>query len=200
TVTTKGRLLEPAEFANIVLRANPDGSLLRLKDVARVELGAQGYDFIGKVNGRPAVNMGVYLQSGANALDVAAAVRARMAELAQAFPAGIVHDIPFDTTTFIEVSIKEVVKTLVEAMVLVLLVVYLLLQSWRATFIPLLAVPVSLIGTFLGMLALGFSINTLTLLGLVLSIGIVVDDAIVVLENVERIMREERLPAREASI
>ncbi len=200
TVTTKGRLLETSEFEDIVLRANPDGSLLRLKDVARVELGAQGYDFIGKVNGQTAVNMGVYLQSGANALDVASAVRARMNELAQRFPEGMQYTIPFDTTVFIEVSVKEVVMTLIEATLLVLLVVFLFLQNWRATVIPMLAVPVSLIGTFAGMLALGFTVNTLTLLGLVLAIGIVVDDAIVVLENVERIMRDEGLSPHDATV
>jgi HAE1 family hydrophobic/amphiphilic exporter-1/multidrug efflux pump len=199
TITTKGRLADPREFEDIILRAQPDGSLLRLRDVARVELGAKDYDFSGKVNGKPATLIGVFLQSGANALDVAHEVRARMAELAQHFPAGITYSIPYDTTRFVEVSIREVLKTLAEAMLLVFLVVYLFLQNWRATVIPSLAVPVSLIGTFAGLYLLGYSINTLTLFGMVLSIGIVVDDAIVVLENVERHMSEEGKSPKEAA-
>src|SRR5688572_8553363 len=200
SVTTKGRLSEPAEFENIILRANGDGSLLRLKDVARVELAGKDYSFLGKYNGRPATLMGVFLQPGANQLEVGEAVRTRLKELESRFPAGLSYAIPFDTTMFVEVSIREVVITLVEAMILVFLVVFLFLQNWRATIIPFAAVPVSLIGTFAGLLMLGYSINTLTLFGMVLAIGIVVDDAIVVLENVERIMREEHLNAREASI
>ncbi len=199
-VTAKGRLSEVREFEAIVLRANGDGSLLRLKDVARVELAGKDYSFYGKYNGKPATLMGIFLQPGANQIEVGAAVRARLAELAQRFPAGLAYAIPFDTTTFVEVSIREVLITLLEAMVLVFLVVFLFLQNWRATIIPFAAVPVSLIGTFAGLLALGYSINTLTLFGMVLAIGIVVDDAIVVLENVERIMREEGLQAREAAI
>jgi HAE1 family hydrophobic/amphiphilic exporter-1/multidrug efflux pump len=200
SVTAKGRLSEVSEFENIILRANGDGSLLRLKDVARVELAGKDYSFIGKYNGRPATLMGVFLQPGANQIEVGEAVRKRVDELAQRFPAGFTYAIPFDTTMFVEVSIREVVKTLLEAMVLVFLVVFLFLQSWRATVIPFAAVPVSLIGTFAGLLALGYSINTLTLFGMVLSIGIVVDDAIVVLENVERIMKEEGLEPRDAAI
>ncbi|MEW6688264.1 MAG: multidrug efflux RND transporter permease subunit [Pseudomonadota bacterium] len=199
-VTAKGRLSDPREFEEIVVRANGDGSLLRLKDVARVELAGKDYSFFGKYNGKPATLMGIFLQPGANQLEVGKAVRTRIAELAERFPAGLAYAIPFDTTMFVEVSIREVVKTLAEAMLLVFLVVFLFLQNWRATLIPFAAVPVSLIGTFAGLFMLGYSINTLTLFGMVLAIGIVVDDAIVVLENVERIMREEGLPAREAAI
>ncbi len=200
TITTKGRLAEVAEFENIVVRANPDGANLRLKDVARVELGSKDYEFIGRVNGREATLVGIFLQPGANALEVAANVNAAVADLATRFPAGLTHSVVYDTTRFVKVSIREVVFTLAEAMLLVLLVVYVFLQSFRATLIPMLAVPVSLIGTFAGLLALGYSINTLTLFGMVLAIGIVVDDAIVVLENVERIMHEMHLSARESAI
>lgn len=165
TLTTQGRLKDAREFENIILRANPDGSLLRLKDVARVELGAKDYDFSGKVNGQPATLIGVFLQSGANALDTARAVRASMDELSTRFPAGVSYSIPYDTTRFVEVSIREVVKTLAEAMLLVFLVVYLFLGNWRASVIPFLAVPVSLIGAFAGLWLLGYSINTLTCRG-----------------------------------
>ncbi len=200
TITTQGRLTEPAEFENIVVRANPDGSLLRLKDVARVELGSKDYEFIGRVNGKSATLVGIFLQPGANALATADLVSAEMERLKQRFPQGFEHAAVYDTTRFVAVSIREVAKTLAEAMLLVFLVVFLFLQNWRATLIPFAAVPVSLIGTFAGLLMLGYSINTLTLFGMVLAIGIVVDDAIVVLENVERIMREEKLDAREAAI
>jgi hydrophobe/amphiphile efflux-1 (HAE1) family protein len=200
TVTTRGRLAEPSEFEEIIIRANPDGSALRLKDVARVELAAKDYEFIGRVNGQPATLVGIFLQPGANALEVAGEVKRTLAQAAQRFPEGMAYSIPYDTTRFVEVSIKEVIETLLIAMVLVFVVVYLFLQSWRATLIPFAAVPVSLIGTFAGLLLLGYSINTLTLFGMVLAIGIVVDDAIVVLENVERIMHEERLGPREAAI
>jgi multidrug efflux pump len=200
SVTTKGRLSEPKEFEDIILRANADGSLLRLRDVARVELAGKDYSFNGKYNGRPATLMGIFLQPGANQLEVGEAVRTRLAQLQQRFPAGISYAIPFDTTMFVEVSIREVVITLLEAMLLVFLVVFIFLQNWRATLIPFAAVPVSLIGTFAGLLLLGYSINTLTLFGMVLAIGIVVDDAIVVLENVERIMTEEGLEPRDAAV
>ncbi|MBS1189346.1 MAG: transporter [Rhodocyclaceae bacterium] len=200
TINTKGRLAEVAEFEDIVLRANPDGSLLKLKDVARIELGARDYDFIGRQNGQPATLVGIFLKPGANALDVAEAVKDTVKDLSTRFPNGLTYGIPYDTTDFVQVSIREVLKTLGQAMVLVFLVVYLFLQNWRATLIPSLAVPVSLIGTFAGLLLLGYSINTLTLFGMVLAIGIVVDDAIVVLENVERIMREEGIPARAAAV
>src|SRR5216683_899548 len=200
TVTTKGRLADPGEFENVIVRANPDGSTLRLKDVARVELGSKDYDFIGRVNGKEAVLVGVFLQPGANALDVSNNIKKTVQSLAARFPDGLTYSVPYDTTRFVEVSIREVLKTLGEAMLLVFLVVFLFLQNWRATLIPFAAVPVSLIGTFAGLYLLGYSINTLTLFGMVLAIGIVVDDAIVVLENVERIMHEERLNAREAAV
>jgi HAE1 family hydrophobic/amphiphilic exporter-1/multidrug efflux pump len=200
TITTRGRLAEAEQFENIVVRANGDGSLLRLRDVARVELGSKDYEFIGRVNGKPATLVGIFLQPGANALETGERVKNEVARLAERFPQGLTYSIPYDTTRFVRVSIREVVITLVEAMILVFLVVFLFLQNWRATLIPFTAVPVSLIGTFAGLLALGYSINTLTLFGMVLAIGIVVDDAIVVLENVERIMREEHRSAREAAI
>jgi len=200
TVTTKGRLVEAREFEDIIIRASPGGATLRLKDVARVELGSKDYDFVGRINGQEATLIGIFLQPGANALETGRAVKNRMDELSARFPQGLTYKVAYDTTRFVEVSIREVLKTLVEAMVLVFLVVYLFLQNWRATLIPLVAVPVSLIGTFAGLYMLGYSINTLTLFGMVLAIGIVVDDAIVVLENVERIMHEEHLGAREAAI
>lgn len=200
TVTAQGRFSTVEEFENVIIRANSDGSALRVKDIARVELGSRDYDFSGQYNGQSATLVGIFLQPGANALDVAAEVNSTLAELKQRFPSGLDQATPYDTTRFVEVSIREVVKTLAEAMLLVFLVVYLFLQNWRATLIPILAVPISLLGTFAGLYMLGYSINTLTLFGMVLSIGIVVDDAIVVLENVERIMHEEHLSARDAAI
>ena len=200
TITTKGRLQNPREFEEIIIRSNPDGSALHLKDVARVELASKDYDFIGRVNGRQSALLGIFLQPGANALDVAQDVGKAMAEISRRFPAGMEYQNVYDTTRFVKVSIREVVKTLLEAMALVFLVVFLFLQNWRATLIPFAAVPVSLIGTFAGLFLLGYSINTLTLFGMVLAIGIVVDDAIVVLENVERIMHEEHKNARDAAI
>jgi multidrug efflux pump len=200
SVTTQGRFVDPREFENIILRSDQNGAALRLGDVARVELGAQTYGFAATFNGAPTVPIGIFLQPGANALQVAGAVKAAMDRLAQRFPEGLRYDIPFNTTRFIEVSIKEVVRTFVEAIVLVVLVVFVFLQNVRATLIPVLAVPVSIVGSFAGMYLLGFSINLLTLFGLVLAIGIVVDDAIVVLENVERIMSSEGKPPREAAI
>ena len=198
-VTTSGRLTEPAQFGNIIVRSRPDGSVVRVSDIARVHLGAQSYDAGGRLSGRPTAFFLVYARPGANQLRVRGAVEQRMNELQKGFPAGIKYAIPFDTTPFITTSMEEVVKTLLEAMLLVTLVVFLFLESWRATVIPILAVPVSIIGTFLGLEILGFTINTLTLFGLVLAIGIVVDDAIVVIENVERIMEEEHLPPRQAA-
>ncbi|HEV8501345.1 MAG TPA: multidrug efflux RND transporter permease subunit [Casimicrobiaceae bacterium] len=200
TVTTKGRLADAKEFENIIVRANPDGTSVYLRDIARVELGSKDYEFNGRYNGKPATLVGIFLSPGANALDVAKSSNALLAQLGTRFPQGLAYNVAFDTTRFIEVSIREVLKTLGEAMILVFLVVYLFLQSWRAAIIPFAAVPVALIGTFAGIHLLGYSINTLTLFGMVLSIGIVVDDAIVVLENVERIMREEGLPARDAAV
>lgn len=200
TIVAPGRLKTPEEFEEIILRANADGTSLRLKDVARVELGSQTYEFSGQYNNQPAVPIGVFLSPGANAVATADAVNQRMKELAANFPGGIEYKVAYDTTLFVNASIEEVIHTLIEAMILVFLVVYLFLHDWRATLIPCLAVPVSIVGAFAGMLLMGFSINTLTLFGLVLAIGIVVDDAIVVIENVERIMHEERLPVKEATI
>jgi multidrug efflux pump len=199
TVNTQGRLADPEAFGRIILRSDPSGATLRLSDVARVELGAQDYNFEASYNGKPAVPIGLYLQPGANALETVDAIRAKMAEISQRFPDGLAYDIPFDTTKFVRVSIEEVIRTFIEAIVLVVLVVFIFLQNPRATLIPLLAVPVSIIGTFAGMLLLGFSINLLTLFGLVLAIGIVVDDAIIVIENVERLMSTEGLSPRDAA-
>lgn len=200
TVTAKGRLLSPEQFGNIILRADGPRGVLYLKDVARIELGAQTYNIRTTLNGKPGVAIGVFLQSGANALDTANGIKAKMAELSQRFPEGMSYQIPYDTSDFVKSSIWEVVKTLGEAMILVVLVVFLFLQSWRATLIPIIAVPISLIGTFAGLWMFGFSINTLTLFAMVLSIGIVVDDAIVVLENIERLITEEKLPPLYAAI
>ncbi|HET6720952.1 MAG TPA: efflux RND transporter permease subunit, partial [Rhodocyclaceae bacterium] len=200
TVTAQGRLSSVEEFERIIVRANPDGSTLRLRDIARVQLGSKDYDFVGRFNGQEATLVGIFLQPGANALSVAKEVNQTVAELKSRFPKGLDTQTPYDTTRFVEVSIREVLKTLGEAMLLVFLVVFVFLQNWRATLIPTLAVPVSLLGTFAGLYLLGYSINTLTLFGMVLSIGIVVDDAIVVLENVERHMHEEHLDAREAAL
>ncbi|MDD6152359.1 MAG: multidrug efflux RND transporter permease subunit [Elusimicrobia bacterium] len=202
SIIAPGRLTTPEEFENIILRANADGTSLLLKDVARVELGSQTYEFNGSYNGKPAVPVGVYLSPGANAVATAKAVSAHLKTLSQNFPADLDIDytVAYDTTLFVSASIEEVIHTLIEAMILVFLVVYLFLKDWRATLIPCLAVPVSIVGAFAGMLLLGFSINTLTLFGLVLAIGMVVDDAIVVIENVERIMHEEGLDVKEATI
>lgn len=185
---TEGRMSDVSEFEEMIVRAMPNGSIVRLKDIARIELGAQSYTLEGRYKRKPTALLITFLMPGANALDTVKRIRHEMEDLSKIFPHGVTYDIPYDTTRFVEVSIQEVVATLRDAMILVLLVVYLFLQSWRATLIPATAVPVSLIGTFAGMAALGFSINTLTLFGLVLAIGIVVDDAIVVVENVERHM------------
>ena len=201
TVTARGRMLQPEEFGNIILRSSGPHGVLKLKDVARIELGAQSYDQANTVNGQPAIALAVFLQSGANALDVAKAVRDKMAELKKdRFPDGVDYLIPYDTTRFVSASIKAVVHTLLEAAALVLMVVFVFLQTFRATLIPMIAVPVSLIGTFAGLWLFGFSINTLTLFAMVLAVGIVVDDAIVVLENVERLMREEKMKPFEAAL
>lgn len=200
TVTAKGRLTTPEEFGNIVIRAGGPKGVLKLKDVARIELGAQSYDASTALLGKPVVGVGIFMQSGANALEVAELVRERMEELKQKFPAGMDYVVPFDTTKFVQASITEVMHTLVEALVMVAIVVFVFLQNWRATLIPMVAVPVSLIGTFAGLWLFGFSINTLTLFAMVLAIGIVVDDAIVVLENVERLMWEQKMPPRAAAI
>ncbi len=198
-VITHGRMSEVKEFEDMIIRAYPDGSMVRMRDVARVELGAQSYDLQGRWNGKPNTFLLTFLAPGANALDTVRLVRDEMDKLSKAFPAGVSYDIPYDTTRFIDVSIREVVKTLAEAMLLVILVVFVFLQSWRATLIPAIAVPISLIGTLAGMEALGFSINTLTLFGMVLTIGIVVDDAIVVVENVERHMSQDGLSPKDAA-
>lgn len=200
TVTAKGRLIEPSEFGNIIIRADGPRGVLYLKDVARIELGSQTYNVRTALDGLPGVGIPIFLQTGANALDTAQAVKDKMDELKLRFPAGVSWETPYDTSDFVKSSIIEVLKTLGEAMVLVVLVVFLFLQSWRATLIPLIAVPISLIGTFAGLWIFGFSINTLTLFAMVLSIGIVVDDAIVVLENVERLMSEEKLSPITAAI
>ncbi len=200
TVTTSGQLSDPAEFEEIILRAGDSGSILRLGDVARAELGSQSYAFSTIYNGHPAVAMGIYLQPGANALETAASVHDTFKRLSPSFPEGMAYRIAYDSTEFVQVSIREVLVTLMAAVGLVVLVTFLFLQRLRATLIPVIAIPVSLIGTFVGMLALGFSVNLLTLFGLVLSIGIVVDNAIIVMENVDRLMSEKGLKAREASI
>jgi HAE1 family hydrophobic/amphiphilic exporter-1/multidrug efflux pump len=200
TVTAQGRMVEPEEFGNIILRASGPSGVLRLKDVARLELGAQTYDQFVTVNGKPTIGTAIFLQTGANALKVAEAVRKTMDEVSKGFPQGVTYLVPFDTTRFVVASINEVIHTLLIAALLVLLVVFVFLQNWRATLIPIIAVPVSLIGAFAGLYAFGFSINTLTLFAMVLAIGIVVDDAIVVLENVERLMAERNLAPLDAAI
>lgn len=199
TVTAQTRLETAEQFQNILLRVNEDGSQVRLKDVARVEIGAENYQTIGRYNGSPASGIAIRLAVGANALDTADGVRERLAELEPFFPEGLKAVIPYDTTPFVRLSINEVIKTLIEAIVLVVLVMYLFLQNIRATFIPAVAVPVVLLGTFGILAAFGFSINTLTMFGMVLAIGLLVDDAIVVVENVERVMSEEGLSPREAT-
>ena len=199
TIMAQSRMQTPEEFGAILLRVNPDGAQVRLRDVARIEIGQETYEITARYNGKPAAGVGVKLATGANALDTAAAVKARIAELSAFFPEGLEVFYPYDTTPFVELSIHEVVKTLIEAIILVFAVMYLFLQNFRATLIPTIAVPVVLLGTF-GVLSLfGFSINTLTMFGMVLAIGLLVDDAIVVVENVERVMSEEGLPPREAT-
>ena len=198
-ITTQGRLSTVSQFEEIVVRANADGSIIRLRDVARISLEAQSYNTESAINGENAAVLAIYMLPGANAMEVAQKVKEAMEEISNNFPEGMSYEIPFDMTTYISESIHEVYKTLFEALILVIAVVFLSLQNWRATVIPLVAVPISLIGTFGFMLIFGFSLNILTLLGLVLAIGIVVDDAIVVVENVERIMEEEHLSPYEAT-
>ncbi|WP_267269982.1 efflux RND transporter permease subunit [Pseudomonas protegens] len=199
TILVKGQLSTPEEFADIVLRANTDGSTVRIGDVARVEVGSQEYQFGTRLNGKPSTAVGVQLSPGANALNTATLIRAKMDELSRYFPTGVEYKIPYDTSPFVKVSITKVIYTLMEAMALVFLVMFLFLQNIRYTLIPTLVVPVALMGTFATMLALGFSINVLTMFGMVLAIGILVDDAIVVVENVERIMATEGLSPKEAT-
>ncbi len=198
-VLIKGQLSTPQEFADIVLRANADGSRVTVGDVARVEIGAQEYQYGTRLNGKPSTAFSVQLAPGANAMQTATLVKAKMDELSRYFPPGAVYDIPYDTSPFVKVSIEQVINTLIEAMVLVFLVMFLFLQNIRYTLIPTLVVPVALMGTFAVMRAMGFSVNVLTLFGMVLAIGILVDDAIVVVENVERIMAEEGLPPKQAT-
>ena len=197
---SKGRLSSVNDFENIVIKTNENGSIVAIKDVARVELGTTNYEFAGRLNGKPTVLVGIFADPQANALDTAEKVKETMENLSASFPAGIKYTIPYDTTTFVKLSINEVLKTFLEAIVLVSLVVYFFLHSVRVSIIPILAIPVSIMGAFIGMYLCGFSINTLTLFGLVLSIGIVVDDAIVVVENIERLMRTEKLSPYNASV
>ncbi|WP_283418654.1 efflux RND transporter permease subunit [Sphingopyxis sp. Geo48] len=199
-ITTQGRFTKPEQFEGIILRANPDGSAVTLGDVGRVELGAANYVFSSELNGKPMAGLAIQLTPGANALSTAEGIRSRMEELSKGFPPDVTWSIPYDTTPFISLSIEEVVKTLGEAMILVFLVMFLFLQNWRATVIPTIVVPIALAGACLGLWIAGFSINVLTLFGMVLAIGILVDDAIVVIENVERIMSEEHLSPYEATV
>jgi len=199
TVVVNGQLANVEQFGNIVLRANTDGSSVRLKDVARIELGGQSYATSARLNGKQAIGIGVQLAPSGNALASAQAVRAKMTELERYFPQGMKWSIPYDSSRFVKISISQVAETLFEAVALVFLVMFLFLQNWRYTIIPTIVVPIALLGTFATLLALGFSINVLTMFGMVLVIGIVVDDAIVVVENVERIMTEEGLPPLEAT-
>ena len=198
-IVTSGRLNTPEEFGNIIVRTNPDGSTLRVKDVARVELGAQDYSVRARIDGQAAAGIALRLTPEANALDTVRAVKDRMSELAQFFPEGIDWVVPYDTSQFIDISIKEVLKSLAEALLLVVLVMYLFLENWRATLIPAIVIPIALVGALVGLYLFGFSINVLTLFAMVLAIGIVVDDAIVVVENVERIMTTEGLSPRDAT-
>src|SRR4030095_8694641 len=199
TIMAQSRLQTPEPFGAMLLRVNNDGARVVLRDVARVELGSETYTTYARYNGKPASGMAIRPASGANALETVAEVRKKVEELSTFFPPGMKAIFPYDTTPFVRISVKEVVKTLLEALVLVFLVMFLFLQSWRATLIPTIAVPVVLLGTFGVMAAAGYSINTLTLFGLVLAIGLLVDDAIVVVENVERVMREEGLSPKEAT-
>ncbi|MFT4290386.1 efflux RND transporter permease subunit, partial [Enterobacter sp.] len=199
SIIAQTRLTSAEEFSKILLKVNQDGSQVRLRDVAKVELGGENYDIVAKFNGKPASGLGIKLATGANALDTATAIRAELKKMEPFFPSGLKIVYPYDTTPFVKISIHEVVKTLVEAIILVFLVMYLFLQNFRATLIPTIAVPVVLLGTFAILSIFGYSINTLTMFGMVLAIGLLVDDAIVVVENVERVMAEEGLPPKEAT-
>lgn len=199
TVTAQSRLQTPEQFGDILLKSTTDGAAVRLRDVARIELGGESYDVVARYNGKPATGLAIKLATGANALDTAEAVKAKLAELEPLFPQGMKAVFPYDTTPFVKISIEEVVKTLVEAIILVFIVMYVFLQNFRATLIPTIAVPVVLLGTFGVLAAAGFSINTLTMFAMVLAIGLLVDDAIVVVENVERVMQEEGLSPKEAT-
>ncbi|HFW4798870.1 TPA: efflux RND transporter permease subunit, partial [Salmonella enterica subsp. diarizonae serovar 60-67:z35:-] len=199
SIIAQTRLKDPQEFGKVTLRVNADGSVVHLKDVARIELGGENYNVVARINGKPASGLGIKLATGANALDTATAIKAKLVELQPFFPQGMKVVYPYDTTPFVKISIHEVVKTLFEAIILVFLVMYLFLQNIRATLIPTIAVPVVLLGTFAILSAFGYSINTLTMFGMVLAIGLLVDDAIVVVENVERVMMEDNLSPREAT-
>ncbi|VAS66774.1 RND efflux system [Klebsiella variicola] len=199
SIIAQTRLKDPQEFGKVTLRVNADGSVVHLKDVARIELGGENYNVVARINGKPASGLGIKLATGANALDTATAIKAKLAELQPYFPQGMKVVYPYDTTPFVKISIHEVVKTLFEAIILVFLVMYLFLQNMRATLIPTIAVPVVLLGTFAVLSMFGYSINTLTMFGMVLAIGLLVDDAIVVVENVERVMVEEKLSPKEAT-
>ncbi|EBA4801413.1 efflux RND transporter permease subunit [Salmonella enterica] len=199
SIIAQTRLKDPEEFGKVTLRVNTDGSVVHLKDVARIELGGENYNVVARINGKPASGLGIKLATGANALDTATAIKAKLAELQPFFPQGMKVVYPYDTAPFVKISIHEVVKTLFEAIILVFLVMYLFLQNIRATLIPTIAVPVVLLGTFAVLAAFGYSINTLTMFGMVLAIGLLVDDAIVVVENVERVMMEDNLSPREAT-
>lgn len=199
SIIAQTRLKDPQEFGKVTLRVNADGSVVHLKDVARIELGGENYNVVARINGKPASGLGIKLATGANALDTATAIKAKLVELQPFFPQGMKVVYPYDTTPFVKISIHEVVKTLFEAIILVFLVMYLFLQNIRATLIPTIAVPVVLLGTFAILAAFGYSINTLTMFGMVLAIGLLVDDAIVVVENVERVMIEDNLSPREAT-
>ncbi|HHW8983655.1 efflux RND transporter permease subunit [Citrobacter freundii] len=199
SIIAQTRLKDPEEFGKVTLRVNSDGSVVHLKDVARIELGGENYNVVARINGKPASGLGIKLATGANALDTANAIKAKLVELQPFFPQGMKVVYPYDTTPFVTISIHEVVKTLFEAIVLVFLVMYLFLQNIRATLIPTISVPVVLLGTFAVLAAFGYSINTLTMFGMVLAIGLLVDDAIVVVENVERVMMEDNLPPKEAT-
>ncbi|KXS38470.1 MAG: hydrophobic/amphiphilic exporter-1 (mainly G- bacteria), HAE1 family [Halomonadaceae bacterium T82-2] len=200
TITTEGRFSSVEQFENILLRTDDSGASLKLGDIARVELGAQDYSFVGRLNNKPTVPIGIFLQPGANALETSVAVQKAMEKLSEKFPEGLNYSIPYDTTKFVKLSIEEVINTFIEALALVVVVVFVFLQKWRAAIVPIIAVPISIVGTFAGMYLLGYSINLLTLFGMILAIGIVVDDAIIVIENVERIMEEEDVSPKQAAL
>lgn len=199
SIIVQTRLQTPEEFGKILLKVQQDGSQVLLRDVARVELGAEDYSTVARYNGKPAAGIAIKLATGANALDTSRAVKEELNRLSAYFPASLKTVYPYDTTPFIKISIQEVFKTLVEAIILVFLVMYLFLQNFRATIIPTIAVPVVILGTFAILSAVGFTINTLTMFGMVLAIGLLVDDAIVVVENVERVIAEDKLPPKEAT-
>jgi multidrug efflux pump subunit AcrB len=200
SISTEGRLKNVKEFEDIIIRSNEDGSTLKLKDIAEIKLGSDSLDSVGKFNNEPMIPVGIFLAPGANALEVSAALDATIKEISKNFPEDIEYKVPYDATLFVQESIKEVVKTLLEAIVFVIILIYLFLGNFRATIIPVLAIPVSVVGTFAGLYAFGFSINLLTLFGMILAIGLVVDDAIIVIENVERVLRTKKISVKDATI